>query len=288
MCVLTQNVALSKISLTLLCTLFTLHCFSQTISGKVINVASQEPLSYVTIGIINGSTGTITNEKGIFKLDVRGLSLKSQVRVSMIGFESQIIELAHLIGTETTIALKESITQLSEVIVKPEKVKRKTIGTKSTSAKTVTGWGGCGNCSEDLGGIERGIRIHVSKPVFVENVNFHVAYLGYDSMLVRLHIRTIKNDSPETELLQTNVYTKVKSTGWHEIDLRAYNLSFSHDIAVSIEWVKAWGKVKDKENSLKLSLALFKGTLFSKDGSENRWDIQKNVSPGIYLTVEQL
>ena len=206
----------------------------------------------------------------------------------MIGFEEQVIQLNELIGKENTIRLKERIVQLSEVIVKPKKVKRKTIGTKSSSRKNVTGWGGCGNCGEDLGGIERGTRIDISKAVYLEKVNFYVAHFGYDSMLVRLHIRKIDNNSPGTELLSTNIYTSIKTTGWQEIDLQKYNLSFSHDIAVSIEWVKAWGKRKDQENSLKLSVGLFNGTLFAKDGIEGKWDVHKHVSPAIYLTVEEL
>jgi hypothetical protein len=263
-------------------------CVGQSISGNVINEATQEPLSYASIGVINTNFGTITNEKGFFKLDARSFSPEAKIRISMIGFEAQVLQVKDLIEKETTIRLKEQIVQLSEVIVKPKKVKSKTIGTKSTSKKSVTGWGGCGNCGEDIGGVERGIRIELSKPVFVEKVNFHVAYFGFDSMLVRLHIRKIDKGYPRNELLTTNIYARIKSTGWHEIDLREYNLSFSEDIAVSIEWVKAWGKTKDKENSLKLSLALFKGTLFAKDGNEGNWDVQKNVSPGIYLTVEEL
>lgn len=206
----------------------------------------------------------------------------------MIGFEAQIIPLNELTGKENTIRLKEHSVQLSEVIVRPGKIKRKTIGTKNSSTKSVTGWGGCGNCGEDLGGIERGIRIDISKPVFLEKVNFHVAYFGFDSMVVRLHVRKIENDHPDKELLNNNIYVRVKSTGWYEIDLRKYNLTFSQDLAVSIEWVKAWGKRKDQENSLKLSLAFFKGTLFAKDANEGQWVVQRHVSPGIYLTVQEL
>jgi len=151
----------------------------------------------------------------------------------------------------------------------------------------MTGWGGCGNCGEDLGGIERGIQIKIAKPVFVEKVNFHIAYFGYDSMLLRLHVRKIENDHPTQELLNKNIYLLAKSTGWQEIDLRKYNLSFSQDIAVSLEWVKAWGKTKDRENSLKLSVAILKGTMFAKDANEGQWTTQKHVSPAIYLTVQE-
>lgn len=265
-----------------------IHSFSQSISGQVISEKTQQPLAYVTIQVINKGSGTITDENGLFKLNANSFSQEAEIKLSMIGFETQIVGVKGLIDHENIFRMKEHTVQLSEVIVRPKKIKVKTLGTKSSSTKNVTGWGGCGNCNEDLGGIERGIRIDTRKPVFVEKVNFHVAYFGYDSMLLRLHVRKIEDDLPAQELLNNNIYVRLKTTGWHEIDLRKYNLSFSQDVAVSLEWVKAWGKTKGKENSLKLSLALFKGTLFGKNYRGNQWDVHKPVSPAIYLTVEEL
>jgi hypothetical protein len=262
--------------------------FSQSISGQVVDAANREPLAFVSIGIIGTSKGTITNENGSFKVLINGMASDAKVRFSMVGFESQTIFIKDLIGHENNIQLKEQPVKLKEVIVRSTKAKRWTIGTKASNTKAMTGWGGCGNCSEDLGGIERGIKIEISKPVFVERVNFYVAYFGYDSMLLRLHIRRIKNDLPAEELLTDNIYLGVKSTGWKEIDLTNYNLSFTEDLAVSVEWVKAWGKTKDRENALKLSVKMFKGTLFSKDAIESQWTVQKHVSPGIYLSVQDL
>lgn len=265
-----------------------IHVVSQSISGQVISAKTQQPLAYVTIQVINKGLGTITDENGLFKLNASGFSQEAEIKLSMIGFETQIVSVKDLVNHENIFQMKELTVQLSEVIVRPKKIKVKTLGTKSLSTKNMTGWGGCGNCSEDLGGIERGIRIDTRRPVFVEKVNFHVAYFGYDSMLLRLHVRKIKDELPAQELLNNNIYVRVKSTGWHEIDLRTYNLSFSEDVAVSLEWVKAWGNTKGKENSLKLSLALFKGTLFDKNFRGNQWTVHKPASPAIYLTVEEL
>lgn len=271
----------------LLLMLFMSACFGQSISGTVINEVTNEPLCFASIGIMNSNSGTITNEKGFFTLYSKGFSPATRVRISMIGFEEQIFQLKELTAEGNIVRLKEQTVQLSEIIVRPKKTKRKTIGTKSTATKNVTGWGGCGNCGEDLGGIERGLLIDIDKPVFLENVNFHVAHFGFDSMLLRLHIRKIEKGIPTRELLNKNIYVRVKSAGWHQIDLTNYDLSFSQNLVVSLEWVKAWGKIKGQENSLKLSVGLFKGTLYAKDANEGPWTIQKKVSPGIYLTVEQ-
>jgi hypothetical protein len=272
--------------LNLICSSLT-FCQS-VVSGQIVDANNREPLAFVSVGIMGTDKGTITNENGFFKLAINGISPEAKVRFSMVGFESQTIVVKDFISNENVIQMKEQPFKLKEVVVRSTKTKRWTIGTKASNAKTVTGWGGCGNCSAELGGIERGIAMKISKPVFVERVNFFVAYFGYDSMLLRLHVRKIKNDLPAEELLTENIYARIKSTGLAEIDLTNYNLIFSEDIAVSVEWVKAWGKREGQENALKLSLKMFTGTLFAKDAIEGRWTVQKHMSPGIYLTVTDL
>ncbi|MBS1489256.1 MAG: carboxypeptidase-like regulatory domain-containing protein [Bacteroidetes bacterium] len=256
---------------------------SQSVTGKVVNDSNSEPLEFASIGVIGTNLGTLSNEKGLFNLNVSSQSPEARVRISMIGFEAQIILLENLINKETVIRLKEHSVQLNEVLVKSTKTKQKTIGTKTSSKHFLTGWGG-------YGAGERGILIKVAKPIYIEKVNFHIAYLEFDSVLFRLHIRKIENGSPTDELLNDNIYIKAKSTGWHEIDLNKYDLSFSQDIAVTIEWVKTWGKIKHPENwrnSLKLSMAFAKGILYGKEANEAQWTIYKRGSPGIYLTVQQ-
>jgi len=275
-------------SISILLSVIISQSFGQSISGRVMSEKTQESLAYVTIQVIGQGSGTITDENGLFKLNATGFLPETEIKFSMIGFETQLVSVKDMIDHENILKLKEHSVQLSEVIVRPKKIKLKTLGTKSSSTKNVTGWGGCGNCSEDLGGIERGIRINIHRPVFVEKLNFHVAYFGYDSMLLRLHVRKIENDLPTQELLNNNIYVRVRTTGWHEIDLTRYNLSFSKDVAVSVEWVKAWGKTEGMENALKLSLGLFKGTLFGKNSRGSRWTVHRQVSPAIYLTVEEL
>ena len=271
---------MKKIFLVFFYTASTFLCFGQTISGKIINDANGESLEFASVGIIGTNFGVITNEKGFFRLDATGQSSNEQVRISMIGFESQTITLKNLVDQEIVVRLKEQSVQLKEVIVKSKKTKQKTIGTKSSSTFVVTGWPGYGT------GGERGIRIDVKKPIFVEKVNFHIAYLGLDSVQIRLHIRKIENDTPTEELLTENILITAKSTGWYEIDLSKYNLSYSEDIAVTLEWVKAWGTIKDIRNTLKFSINYFKGTLYAKDASEAKWTTIKH-GPGIYLTVQQ-
>ena len=255
---------------------------SQMISGKIVNEANGNPLEFVSVGVISLNIGTVSDEKGFFNIDLKDVSPTAQVRVSMIGFVAQTFSVKDLLKKDNLVRLNEQVIDLNEVVVKASQTKRKVLGTKSSTRFIVTGWGGYGT------GGERGIKIEVnSQPIFVEKLNFHVAVNTFDSLLLRLHIRNIKNGVPKNELLPDNILTKVISTGWFEINLEKYNLSYNQDIAVSLEWVKAWGKKKGLENNFLLSLNYFKGTLYGKEASEANWSVFKHKSPGIYLTIQE-
>ncbi len=254
--------------------------FAQLISGRITTEKNGNGLAFASIGIIGTDFGTLTNEDGFFKLNVAGQSLSSTLRVSMIGYKPQRFLINDLVGHENMIKLKENITELKEVVIKTKKVKQKTLGGKSSSFFTVTGWGQFGN------GGERGTLITIKKNILVEKVSFHIAYLGYDSVLLRLHIRDVVSGEPENELLNENILKVARSTGWHEINLTKYNLAYEKNIVVTLEWIKAWGKYKDvRNNGLKFSINWFKGPIFAKEAGESKWIIYKKWQPGIYLTV---
>ncbi len=280
----TSPMAKLKIAAVLLFTSINYLSLSQVITGKVVNDATGDPLEFSSVGIVGHAIGDITDSKGNFRLTGNSLSKDAQVRISMIGFQAQTFYVRDLLDKENILRLKEQTVGLSEVVVKSSKTKRNTIGTKSSTKHILTGWGAAGE------GGERGLRIEIKgKPIFIEKLNFHIAYNQFDSVLIRLHIRKIENGTPSEELLHDNILTISRSAGWVEIDLSKYNLFYSEDIAVTLEWVKAWGLFQKDfyNNGTKFSLNYFKGTLFAKEASESNWTVFKHKSPGIYLTVQQ-
>lgn len=55
--------------------LTSLFCFGQnkiTITGKVLDIENNEPLSFASVSVQNSNYGTITNEHGLFKLILKG------------------------------------------------------------------------------------------------------------------------------------------------------------------------------------------------------------------------
>jgi CarboxypepD_reg-like domain len=270
-----------------------LQFYGQTITGNVFDASTGEPLIYASIGVIETSVGTITSEKGNFKLEVKNLPNKSIVRFSMIGFKAKTFTIEELANKENTIRLDNETYKLPEVIVSPGG-KLKKVGTTSFSLKSICGWGGT-----DFGkGWEIGTKIDLGDtPKRLKSLHIRVYKQSYDSSLFRLHIRNIVDNLPANELLKTNILVSIsKETGWMTIDLSNYNLVFEGEIALSLEWIKIAGIDLNKlitanGNKQRFPAVTFnvkqkEGLTFTKWGTEAKWVIQDNNSPSIYLMVQ--
>lgn len=267
---------------------------SQSITGRVVCASDDKPLVYASIGVIGTSRGTIANEHGIFRIDVKDLPMKSVVRFSMIGFESETFSIEELLDKENTILLKNQMYTLSEVVIKPSS-KVKKIGSTRFSPMA----GVCGLSGQNVGqGYEIGTRLKLDdSPVRIKSLHIRIHKQSYDSSLFRLHIRNLSDSIPGTELLNKDIlFTLAKESGWEEIDLSKFNLVYGGEIALTIEWIKVYGtdkKIQYKSDKTSYyTPAIFfskknsRGCLFTKWGGEGKWTRHEGHIPGFYLTVQ--
>lgn len=273
----------------------TMQLTGQIIEGKVLDSTSGEPLEYVSVGVINTSLGTITDENGQFRIDVTGQKPDAILRISMISYKPLTFTVKDLPIRQNTIKLVAAPTQLAEVVIRPSgKIKK--VGTTSyTKPGNVCGWGGT-----SIGkGSEIGIKIELGeRAVRLQSMHIRVHVQSFDSCLFRLHIRRIADNLPLNELLNNNVLIPIaKKSGWVDIDLSNYNLIFKGDIALTLEWLKVIGVNNDrlvKMNGSKEFTAnvLFnikkkQGTFYRKWANEDKWTRIDDQSPSFYLTVQE-
>jgi len=269
----------------------TLQLQAQLISGKVIDSSSEKPLEYVNLGVIDTSIGITTNEKGEFSLDVKGQSPKAIVRISMIGYKPQTFPIEELTNKENFIKLINNPVQLAEVTVKPFKGKQKIIGTTDNKHGGIGGWGGTHRGT----GYEIGTKLELgSSPIFIKSFHIYLFKQSFECSVFRLHIRSIVNNLPSEELLTENILIQLtKKSGWVNIDLKKYNLVFSGDVALSLEWVNVIGlKRLTKVNGVMGANIHFRmnnkqGSTYTRWGSEAKWKYLDGMSPCYYLTVQE-
>ena len=281
------------ISIFALFSLIAIQLNGQSVTGKVIDSSSGEPLEYVSIGVVNTSIGIITDSKGNFKIEVKGQSPKAIIRISMISYAPQTFTIEELSAKKNIIKLVSTPMQIAEVIVRPSGKAWKVGTTSYTRIGNWCGWGG----SNFGQGNEIGTKIELGNlPVQIKSLHVHVQRQAFDSSLFRLHIRTILDNSPFSELLNTNIILAItKESGWIDFDLSKYNIILKGDVALTLEWVKVVGINKNRaqkiNNKITTEYVLFntkkkQGYTYTRWGTEAKWTMHENGSPSFYLTIQ--
>lgn len=92
---------------------------SQTVSGTITDGSNGETLIGATVLDMQSGKGTVTNAQGRFSLTLR--APKAQLKVSFIGFRTQVIDVDLDSNKFLAIALSPSV-ELNEVVVRAERV----------------------------------------------------------------------------------------------------------------------------------------------------------------------
>lgn len=127
-----------------------------TINGKIVQQDTNEPVSYVNIGVVRTHFGTVSDENGHFQITIPERLSADSLRFSIIGFYSRTFLISDLMDQEDlVIELTEQSYTMESIAVDASRLREKRVGHRATSKRIVTGWGG------RLDGGERGIRIKV-------------------------------------------------------------------------------------------------------------------------------
>ena len=100
--------------------LVSLNCFSQTVTGKIIDSLTNSPIAYANIVLLNRDHGTYSNENGVFTIDTKEDDKK--LVISAIGYRKKQLDHEKITSDTLTIALNQKIERLEEVLITTEKV----------------------------------------------------------------------------------------------------------------------------------------------------------------------
>ena len=256
-----------------------LNVFAQNIfTGLVVDSDTGSPLPYVSIGIINTSTGTVSNEKGEFKIALNSeINNNDTLKFSSIGYQSVSYTVANVrkqFNVESIhISMKKGIIELKQIVIRSTSSKEKILGNKTQSKAFGGGFG-----TKDVGS-EIGVVIPVKQEnTFIENFNFFVSHNTYDSLTFRVKIYNLKDGKPDEDILHDNVIIKIgKETGNISTDLTKYNITVNQDFLICIEWLDRKGP---PGSILNISAGLL-GSTYIKTASQGVWIIKKGVGLGL-------
>ncbi|GAB4517873.1 MAG: hypothetical protein Tsb004_28310 [Allomuricauda sp.] len=254
------------------------------VMGVVLDAEGDRPLPYVNVGLLHQEIGTVTDTQGTFTLDLENKHQNDTVRFSYLGYGPKEFSVKDLLGKEQplSIVLREQVSELNEVVITTEELKKKTLGNKTESKFMSTGF------SYDQLGAEMGIKINIRKaPTFVNAFSFHVPYNRLSAKSIfRLNMYAVENNVPKENLLKEQVLITIepKQTGKIKIDLVPYNIVLKEDVIIALEWVDIEGN-NHSDEAIFFSLGLFNsGTLYKKS-SQSRFKKHSSMGVGFQMEV---
>lgn len=115
---------------TVICLVLVLASAHLCHSRTVLSESTGEPVIYASVGVINRNLGTVADTAGNFSLQIPPEFVNDSIRISSIGYVAKTFAVKDIKSIPDTIFLSEDVRMLSEVVVKPQRVKHKTAGRK--------------------------------------------------------------------------------------------------------------------------------------------------------------
>lgn len=258
------------------------YCQSKQITGEVRSFENNEPLPYVNIGIANKTVGTVSNENGLFKLDLNEKTTsKDTVIFSFMGFKTEKYMVSELINKKRTVLLQPQNTELDEVVLttnkiklKPKKIGRTSKGLGLTHSNFYSYYE---KDVDDRLSKERGMKFKIRKNCYIQNLNFNITSNNFKSLKFRVNIYKIENGLPKDLIIQKNIVFEIKDNflGWFKVDLEPYDIYLKEEveeIAVTIQWLES---VKASKKSKYFSISTASSpthTAYFREKAMDNWD----------------
>ncbi len=88
------------------------------LSGKILDRISNDAIAYASIGVLNSSIGTISNQDGEFRLILPDTLQNAQITFNHLGYRTQTLTVSLLSGQSATFMLDPEVVPLQEIVVR--------------------------------------------------------------------------------------------------------------------------------------------------------------------------
>lgn len=255
------------------------------ITGVVLD--GDEPLTYVNIGVIGTSVGTVSDLDGSFSLILpAAMSLTDTLRFSRIGYQSRDVYLKEWKkGDSLRVKMLPEISELPQVEVRPwDEVVTK--GKKRTNAGLNVSFALGKQPRQNLGSeIAKKFRLK-KRQGKLKSIRFFISYNDFDKVIFRIHLYQGKQSKPIKFLTAEQILVEVsdRKTGWIEVDLNPHLIPVDNDIMVGVQWIHYSGE--GRLLRMPIIFPAIAGHHFYKYGSQNKWKHFRNMSTNIGIEVQ--
>lgn len=229
---------------------------AQVISGTIISKNENQPIPYVKIGVEKKTTGTISDGKGNFSIDLSQSDPQQKIKIEVPGYDSYIETVENFKKhDQQKIFLNEKTKNIKEVTIKAKKLVDKNWGV-NTKTKSVTYFVNPATGRKDFLG-ETALEFNTKKRSKIRNINLNIArYNSTEPVLMRYSIYSEKNGLPDKNILDEEITIALTEDmikdGTFTLDVNEHNIWVQGKFFVGIQFLKEF------DGNIKISAALFR------------------------------
>ena len=229
---------------------------------------------FATVGVVNKNVGTITDEDGVFELEIP-IKYRNQVlTISHIGYNTLSLKIDSLLKLDyVVIELIEKVILLEEIVVISKKLKGKTKEYGNTKKHNLFLWIQDGDRGSEIVTL-----IDPKSEILLNSVSINVLnQLEKEfTLLLNVYGVDVTTKLPAAQLLKTQkiIQSNLKK-GWLEVDLTNEGIVVDKPFYIGFQWVRIdeplpliGGKNEPSKNSLIRYKALGNWEKFAQ------WDIK--------------
>lgn len=255
---------------------------AQVISGTIISKNENQPIPYVKIGVAKKTTGTISDSKGNFSMDVSNLDAQQKIKIEVPGYDVYEESVQNFKKhDQQKIFLTERTKNIKEIAIRPKKLVDKNWGVKTKTKSVLYFVNPAGNKDNFLG--ETALEFNAKKRSKIRNINLNIArYVSTEPVLMRYSIYSEKDGFPDKNILDEEITVQLTEDmikdGTYTLDVNDHNIWVKGKFFVGIQFLKEFN------GSIKISAALFK-TGFIREFYGD-WKKMSIAAPAINIDVK--
>lgn len=281
-----------RVTLLVLCYfLFTISSLGQTISGKVIDSKSDQPISFVNIGIIGKNIGTVSDTNGNFQLSVSNGLDNDTLKFSIVSYKSVAYNLGDIRKSPLSniIEMDERIINLEEVIILDRGNNPIEMGIKKRDCYPIPLYK---KAKSDIPFPQKGYRHEIGtlflndKSLILDSVQLNISICEPDTLELRLNVYSFE-DKKIKNMLSQPIYLSIekeRALNSPTIRLEHLQLEINADFLITIENYK-----RIEDNSIRILANLkSKGKdypTYYRSNTQSNWTVLKNKSHDFGLSI---
>lgn len=255
---------------------------AQVVSGTIVSKNENQPIPYVKIGIEKKSTGTISDEKGKFSIDLSNTDLQQKIKIEVPGYDLYQETIQDFKKyDQQKIFLTEKTKNIKEITIKPKKLVDKNWGVNTKTKSVIYSVNPEFDKKSFLG--ETALEFNAKKRSKLKNINLNIAsYVSTEPVLMRYSIYSEKNGFPDKNILEEEITVKLTEDmikdGTYTLDVSDRNIWLQGKFFIGIQFLK------DFDGRIKISAALFR-TGFIREFYGD-WQKMTIAAPAINIDVK--